>query len=148
MQNYSFYQQNPAILIFLTKCNFKNFMLWKWKFPIFEKQLFRSIKFPFIHDFTWNIDEINDFLKGGLWWPFLAFIGLFGLFGLGWIFQAKTSLWWWKLSKIELFSIIKCQNQIPNQNRRFIALWYRVTSFIIFCWNKENLFLKLLSRAF
>ena len=73
MQNYSFYQQNPAILIFLTKCNFKNFMLWKWKFPIFEKQLFHSIEFPFIHDFTWNIDEINDFLKV---WPLMAFFGL------------------------------------------------------------------------
>ena len=89
-----FHQQNPAILIFLTKCNFKNFMLWKWKFPIFEKQLFHSIKFPFIHDFTWNIDEINDFWRSGLWWPFLAFIGLFGLCGLGWFFKAKTGLCW------------------------------------------------------
>ena len=73
MQNYLFYQQNQAILIFLTKCNFKNFMLWKWKFPIFEKQLFHSITFPFIHDFTWNIDEINKFLKV---WPLMAFFGL------------------------------------------------------------------------
>ena len=48
-------------------------MLWKWKFPIFEKQLFYSITFIFIYGFTWNIDEINDFLKV---WPFLAFIGL------------------------------------------------------------------------
>ena len=27
-----------------------------------------------------------------------------------------------KSSKIELFSIIKCRNQFPNQNLRFIAL--------------------------
>ena len=73
MQNYLFYQQNPAILIFLTKCNFKNFMLWKWKFPIFEKQLFLSITFPFIDDFTLNIYEINDFLN---FWPSLALVAL------------------------------------------------------------------------
>ena len=124
MQNYSFYQQNPAILIFLTKCNFKNFMLWKCKFPIFEKQLFHSIKFPFIHDFTWNIDEINDFWRSGLWWPFLAFIGLFGLCGLGWFFKAKTGLCWWKLSTIDLFPTIRCQNQSPNEIGHFESVWY------------------------
>ena len=62
MENYSFYQQNPAILIFLTKCDFKNFMLWKWKFPILEKQLFLSITFPFIDDFILTIYEINGSL--------------------------------------------------------------------------------------
>ena len=70
MQKYLFYQQNPAILIFLTKCNFKNSMLWKWKFPIFEKQLILSIAFPFIDDFTLNIDKINCFLN---FWPLIWF---------------------------------------------------------------------------
>ena len=83
MQNYLFYQQNPAILIFLAKCNFKNFMLWKWKSPIFEKQLFLSITFPFIDVFTLNFDEFNDFLK---FWPLVAF------FGLHWAFLPLLAL--------------------------------------------------------
>ena len=85
MQNASFYQENPAILIFLTKWNFKNSMLWKWKFPIFEKQLILSIAFPFIDDFTLNIDKINGFLK---FWPLMTF------FGLHWPFWP---LWPWMI---------------------------------------------------
>ena len=122
MQNYLFYQQNPAILIFLTKCNFKKFMLWKWKLPIFEKQIFLSITFPLIIDLTWNIDEINDFLKGSLWWPFLAFIVLCGL---GWIFKAKSGLCRWKLSTIDLFPTFRCQKQSPNEIGHFESLCER-----------------------
>ena len=95
MQKYLFYQQNPAILTFLTKCNFKNFMLWKWKLSIFEKQLFLSITFPFIDDFTLIIDEINDFWK---FWPLMTF------FGLHWPFWP---LWPW--------TIFLSKNPIQNQ---------------------------------
>ena len=124
MQKYLFYQQNPAILTFLTKCNFKNFMLWKWKLSIFEKQLFLSITFPFIDDFTLIIDEINDFWK---FWPLMTFFGLHWPLWPLWpwmIFKAKTGLCWWKLSTIDLFSTIRCQNQSPNEIGHFESVWH------------------------
>ena len=98
MQNASFYQQNPAILIFLTKCNFKNSMLWKWKFPIFEKQLILSISFPFIDNFTLNIDKINGFLK---FWPLMTFFGLFWPFWPLWPWMNFLSKNWPLLIKIK-----------------------------------------------
>ena len=133
MQKYLFYQQNQAILTFLTKCNFKNFMLWKWKFTIFEKQLFHSNTFLFIYDFRWNI---LNFLKVwpfmafyGLLWPFMAFIGLFGLCGLGWFFKAKNGLCWWKLNTTDLFPTIRCQNQSPNEIGHFESVWLGLIKF-------------------
>ena len=36
MQNFFFCQKFSEILTFLTKCNFKNFMYRKWKFPILK----------------------------------------------------------------------------------------------------------------
>ena len=65
-----------ALFISPDNPTFKNFMQWKWKFSIFEKQLFLIITFPFIDDFTLNIDEINDFWSFGLWWPFWSSLAL------------------------------------------------------------------------
>ena len=65
------------------------------------------------------------FWSFGLWWPFLAFMGLFGLCGLGWFFKAETGLCWWKLSTIDLFSTIRCQNQSPNEIGHFESVWYK-----------------------
>ena len=67
----------------------------------------------------WLLMKSIIFESFGLWWPFLAFIGLFGLCGLGWFFKAETGLCWWKLSTIDLFSTIRCQNQSPNEIRHF-----------------------------
>ena len=107
MQNASFYQQNPAILIFLTKCNFKNSMLWKWKFPIFEKQLILSISFPFIDNFTLNIDKINGFLK---FWPLMTF------FGLHWPFWP---LWPWMIFLSKNWPLlIKMKHNWPVSNNQ------------------------------
>ena len=123
MQNYSFYQQNPAILIFLTKCNFKNSMLWKWKFPIFEKQLSLSIAFPFIDDFTLNIDKINGFLK---FWPLMTFFGLHWPFWPLWPWMNFLSKNWplqikikhnWPVSNIQMWKPI---------TKRDSAIWITV----------------------
>ena len=51
----------------------KIFNFWKTTFSLFT--------FPFIDDFTLNIDEIIDFLK---FWPLMAFLAFIGLFGLCW----------------------------------------------------------------
>ena len=98
MQKYLFYQQNPAILTFLTKCNFKNFMLWKWKLSIFEKQLFLSMTFQFIDDFTLIIDEINNFWK---FWPLMTFFGLHWSFWPLWPWMIFLSKNWPLLIKIK-----------------------------------------------
>ena len=69
----------PAILIFFTKCNFKNFMLWKWKFPIFEKQLFHCITFllyMILHGILIKSMIFEGLAFDGLFWPFLAFAAL------------------------------------------------------------------------
>ena len=58
----------------------------KMKISNFVKTPFFSIKLTFIDDYTMNIDDIKEIWSYGLCWPFLAFIGLFGLCGLGWIF--------------------------------------------------------------
>ena len=71
----------------------------------------------------WLLMKSIIFESFGLWWPFLAFIGLFGLCGLGWFFKAETGLCWWKLSTIDLFSTIRCQNQSPNEIRHFESVW-------------------------
>ena len=125
MQNYSFYQQNPAILIFLTKCNFKNFMLWKWKFPIFEKQLFHSIEFPFIHDFTWNIDENNDFFKV---WPLMAFFGLHWPFWPLWPWMNFLSKNWPLQIKIKHNWPISNIQMSKTNNKPDRAFWISVVS--------------------
>ena len=61
------------------------------KISNFRKTNFLSITFPFIDDFALNIDEVLAFFDG-LFWPFLAFIGLFGLCVIGQTFKAKTGL--------------------------------------------------------
>ena len=71
----------------------------------------------------WKSMKSMIFWCSGLWWPFLAFIGLFGLCGLGWFFKAKTGLCWWKLSTIDLFPKIRCQNQSPNEIGHFESVW-------------------------
>ena len=55
----------------------------KMKISNFGKTPFFSITLTFIDDYTMNIDDIKYFWSYGLCWPFLAFIGLFGLCGLG-----------------------------------------------------------------
>jgi hypothetical protein len=53
---------------------------------------FFSIIFTFIEDFTLNSDDNKEIESFGLCWSLLAFIGLFGLCGLGHFFKAKTGL--------------------------------------------------------
>ena len=123
MQNYSFYQQNPAILIFLTKCNFKNSMLWKWKFPIFEKQLILSIAFPFIDDFTLNIDKINGFLK---FWPLMTFFGLYWPFWPLWPWMNFLSKNWPLLIKIKHNWPVSTNQMSKPISKRNQAFWISV----------------------
>ena len=96
----------------------------KWKFSIFEKQLFLSITFSFIDDFTLNIDEINDFLK---FWPLMTFFGLHWPFWPLWpwmiFFSSKNWPLLIKLSTIDLFPTIRCQNQFPNEIQQSEPLW-------------------------
>ena len=50
------------------------------KTPIF------SILFTFVDNFTLNSDNNKEIWRFGLCWLLLAFIGLFGFYGLGWFF--------------------------------------------------------------
>ena len=74
----------------------------------------------------WLLMKSMIFGSFGLWWPFLAFIGLFGLCDLGWFFKAKTGLCWWKLSIIDLLPTIRCQKQSPNEIGHFESVCRRV----------------------
>ena len=93
----------------------------------------------------WLLMKSMIFGSFGLWWPFLAFIGLFGLCGLGWFFKAKTGLCWWKLSTIDLFPTIRYQNQSPNEIKDFETVWkmHLILNFIAawrrICWRMEPL---------
>ena len=93
------------------------------KISNFFKTHFFSIVLTFVDDFTLNSDNNKEIWSFGLCWPLLAFIGLFGLCGLGWFFKAKTGLCWWKLSTIDLFPTIRCQNQSPNEMGHFESVW-------------------------
>ena len=87
-----------------------------------------------IHKESWSF---------GVCWPLLAFIGLFGLCGLGWFFKAKTGLCWYKLSIIDLFPTIRCQNQSPNEIGHFESLWGTIQCRILFL--KGNTLTRLLT---
>ena len=92
------------------------------KISNFLKTDFFGIIFTFVDYFTLNSDNDKEIWSLGLCWSLLAFIGLFGLYGLGWFFKAKNGLWWYKLSTIDLFPTIKCQNQLPNEIGHFETL--------------------------
>ena len=66
---------------------------------IFEKQLFLSITFPFIDDFTLIIDEINDFWK---FWPLMTFFGLHWPFWPLWPWMIFLSKNWTLLAFVGL----------------------------------------------
>ena len=65
------------------KMLFQEVYIVKMKISDFLKKHFFSIILTFIDDFTLNSDNYKGNLKFGLCWPLLAFIGLFGLCGLG-----------------------------------------------------------------
>ena len=71
----------------------------------------------------WIVIITKKIWSFGHCWPLLAFIGLFSLCVLGWFFKAKTGLCWWKLSTINLFPTINCQNQSPNEIGHFESVW-------------------------
>ena len=73
---------------------FQEIYVMNMKISNFFKTPFFSITLTFIDDYTLTIDDIKEFWSFGLCWPLLAFIGLFGLCGLGWIFKEKTGLFW------------------------------------------------------
>mgnify|MGYP007048739356 CR=1 FL=1 len=99
------------------------------KISNFSKTHSFGIIFTFVDDFTLNSDNNKEIWSLGLCWPLLAFIGLFGLYGLGWFFKAKNGLCWYKLSTIDLFPTIRCQNQLPNEFQPSESLCYRAQLF-------------------
>ena len=73
---------------------FQRIYVVKRKIFNFLKTYFSGIIFTCVDDFTLNNDNNKEIWSFGLCWPLLAFIGLFGLYGLGWFFKAKNGLCW------------------------------------------------------
>ena len=98
-------------------------MLWKWKFPIFEKQLILSIAFPFIDDFTLNIDKINGFLK---FWPLMTFFGLHWPFWPLWPWMNFLSKNWPLLIKIKHNWLVSNNQMSKPISKCNLAFWITV----------------------
>ena len=115
MQDYLFYQQNPAILIFFTNCNIKNFMLWNWNFQFLKNNFFLVLHSHLLMILSLNIDEINDFLK---FWPWMTFFGLHWPFWYLWPWMIFLSKNWPLLIKIKHNWLVS-----NNQMSKPISKW-------------------------
>ena len=80
--------------VHVTKKKISNFL----KTPVF------SITLTFINDYVLNVDDIKEFWSFGLCWSLLAFIAFLDFA----TFQAKSGIFWQKLSIIDLYASIRC----------------------------------------
>ena len=84
--------------VYVIKTKISNFL----KTPVF------SITLTFINDYVLNVDDIKEFWSFGLCWSLLAFIAFLDFATLDESIQAKSGIFWQKLSIIDLYATIRC----------------------------------------